>query len=128
MRAILSMAVLALACGPATADEPSVRLQDGAGREALEAHCAMCHSRVYIAMTSPFVDEKSCQGLVNKMVTVMVAPIPPESVAPIVEYLNKQCGKEAKRMTTTFLAFDQPIAEPEARIEELRYVQEYLAL
>ncbi len=93
MRAILSMAVLALACTPATADEASVRLQDGPGREAVEAHCAMCHSLDYIEMNSPFLDETGWQGSVNKMVTIMGAPIPPESVAPIVAYLNKHYGK-----------------------------------
>ena len=92
MRTII--ALLLLAAAPALAQESQIRLRDGPGRQLVEAHCVMCHSLDYIPMNSPFLDRKGWEGSVNKMVKVMGAPIAPEDVKPIVDYLVANYGKK----------------------------------
>lgn len=75
------------------AQEPPISLQDGAGREKVEAHCATCHSLDYIQMNSPFPDRKLWEAEVNKMINAFAAPIPKDEIGPIVEYLVKYYGK-----------------------------------
>ena len=83
----------ALAALTSHADEGSVRLKDGAGRDMVVARCSVCHSLDYIQMNAPFLDRKAWEGEVNKMISAFTAPIGKEEVAPIVDYLHAQYGK-----------------------------------
>jgi len=53
----------------------------------------MCHSLDYIQMNSTFLDRKGWEASVNKMIKVMGAPIRPDDVPLIVDYLNRNYGK-----------------------------------
>ncbi|HKQ24490.1 MAG TPA: cytochrome c [Burkholderiales bacterium] len=91
MRKIL--ALLLLAAAPALAQESQLRLRDGPGRQLVEGNCVMCHSLDYIPMNSPFLDRKGWETSVNKMITVMGAPIAESDAQKIVDYLASQYGK-----------------------------------
>jgi hypothetical protein len=47
-------ALLAWPAAVAAQDETAFRLADGKGRERVQAACALCHSRDYIVMNSPY--------------------------------------------------------------------------
>ena len=68
-RAALALFVAGLAALPLpsrAADEGSLRLADGTGRERVQAACSMCHSLDYILMNSPFQDRAAWQKTVDK--------------------------------------------------------------
>lgn len=90
---ILPALLASLAGTPLLADESSVQLKEGAGRERVEAHCIACHSLDYIPLNAVFLDRKGWEASVNKMIKVMGAPIPAEEVGPIVEYLTRHYGR-----------------------------------
>ncbi len=73
--------------------EQAVQLKDAPGRDLVQANCVMCHSLDYIQMNSVFLDREGWQKSVDKMIKVMGAPIRPEDVAPIVDYLAAAYGK-----------------------------------
>jgi mono/diheme cytochrome c family protein len=77
----------------AGADESAVRLKDGPGRELVAANCSACHSLDYIQMNSPFLDRAGWEKSVEKMVKVMGAPVRPQDVPAIVDYLAGHYGK-----------------------------------
>ena len=85
--------VLALRAGITVADESSIVLADGPGRDKVQAFCSMCHSLDYIVMNSPFQDKTAWEKTVRKMVTVMGAPLTAEDVAVIVTYLDDHYGR-----------------------------------
>lgn len=91
--AALTMALAASAA--VHADESSIRLVQAEGVERLQAACAACHSLDYIIMNSPFQDRVGWEKTVTKMVKVMGAPIEPDDVAAIVDYLAKHYGPAA---------------------------------
>ena len=67
-RAALALFVAGLAALPLpsrAADEGSLRLADGTGRERVQAACSMCHSLDYILMNSPFQDRAAWQKTVD---------------------------------------------------------------
>jgi len=84
---ILMMASTALA------DESRIQLKEGPGKTLVTANCTMCHSLDYIQMNSGVLDNSGWQKTVDKMVKAMGAPIKPEDVKPIVDYLAKNYGK-----------------------------------
>ena len=92
-RAVLAGIVLVLGVAAARADESSVQLTQADGVERVQAACAMCHSLDYIVMNSPFQDRGGWEKTVNKMVKVMGAPLTPEDVTAIVDYLAANYGK-----------------------------------
>lgn len=77
----------------ALADESVIKLKTGPGKELVTANCVMCHSLDYIPMNSVFLDRRGWEKTVDKMINVMGAPIEPENVAPIVDYLTGNYGK-----------------------------------
>lgn len=77
----------------ALADESTLSLKLGAGRDLVTANCVMCHSLDYIQMNSRFLDRKGWEGSVNKMVKVMGAPLRAEDIPPLLDYLEQQYGK-----------------------------------
>lgn len=94
-RAALALFVASLAALPLpsrAADEGSLRLADGTGRERVQAACSMCHSLDYILMNSPFQDRAAWQKTVDKMVKVYGAPLSPAETAQVVDYLAERYG------------------------------------
>jgi mono/diheme cytochrome c family protein len=89
----LAAAFLALPTSLRAADETSLQLADGTGRERVQAACSMCHSVDYIVMNSPFQDVPAWEKTVNKMIKVYGAPLTPEDAAAIVAYLGEHYGR-----------------------------------
>ena len=83
----------ALIAAPAIADEPVIKLKEGAGRELVEKNCVACHSLDYIPMNSPLLDRKGWEGSVTKMIKAMGAPIAADEVPGILDYLVRNYGK-----------------------------------
>lgn len=78
----------------AIADESSFVLKTAPGVDMLYAKCVGCHSLDYIEMNSPFMDRKSWEKTVTKMIKVMGAQVTPEEEQIILNYLTKNYGKE----------------------------------
>jgi cytochrome c5 len=93
VRAALAVLAIAVPATVAQADESSVTLTQAAGVERVQAACVICHSLDYIQMNSPFQDRTGWDKTVTKMVKVMGAPIAPEDVTVIVDYLAAHYGK-----------------------------------
>lgn len=90
---MLVAGMLCLAALSARANEDSIELANGDGRDTVAANCVMCHSLDYIPMNSPFLDRKGWERTVNKMIKVMGAPIREDDVPVIVNYLTTHYGK-----------------------------------
>jgi sulfite dehydrogenase (cytochrome) subunit B len=95
MRTPLLLAGLAglVLAQPALADEGSIVLKDGNGRDAVEQNCAACHSLDYVVMNSPFLDHAKWEATVKKMIGVYGAAITAEDAAAIIDYLTAHYGK-----------------------------------
>ncbi|HYM32983.1 MAG TPA: hypothetical protein VEU47_16915 [Candidatus Cybelea sp.] len=85
-------ALTLLAAAAAYADEKPVALKDAPGRDAVEANCAACHSLDYVRTNSPFMDRKTWEAEVGKMINVFGAPISAADAKTIAEYLVKNYG------------------------------------
>ena len=59
---------------------------DGPGAEAMNANCASCHSAGMV-LTQPHLTRAEWQAEVTKMLNVYKAPVTPEDVPAIVDYL-----------------------------------------
>jgi hypothetical protein len=95
VRAAIAVALVA-GVGPCLAGEGQVRLKDGPQKDLVVGTCSTCHSLDYIQMNSVFLDRAGWQKSVDKMIKVMGAPIRPEDVGPIVDYLTATYGVETK--------------------------------
>jgi hypothetical protein len=82
-----------LMASTALADESDIQLKEGQGMARVAANCTMCHSLDYIQMNAGVMDKPGWQKTVDKMIKAMGAPIKPEDVEPIVDYLAKHYGK-----------------------------------
>ena len=71
-----------------------MKLKDGPARDLVLGRCAACHSTDYIPMNSPFLDRKGWEAEVNKMVKAYGAPMEPDEMAKIVDYLAAEYGKK----------------------------------
>jgi mono/diheme cytochrome c family protein len=93
MTALIALVLLA---APAAKypDENRVQLKDGPNKALVVGRCAACHSQDYIPMNSPFLDRKGWEAEVNKMVKAYGAPMEPDEVAKIVDYLATSYGKK----------------------------------
>jgi mono/diheme cytochrome c family protein len=94
--AMRMLAVLGILLSPAALadDAQVVKLKEAPGRELVAANCSLCHSLDYIPMNSVFLDRKGWEGSVTKMIKVMGAPVKPEDVQKIVDYLAESYGKK----------------------------------
>ena len=101
-RAVLRVALIALAIpmlGAAygkvsiTLPNDTIRFKPGPGADLATGNCATCHSAAYVYM-QPRLTRPQWTAEVNKMKAVYGAPIAPENVAGIVDYLMTQNGKE----------------------------------
>jgi mono/diheme cytochrome c family protein len=88
------VALILLASPPGYPDENRVQLKEGPARDLVLGRCAACHSQDYIPMNSPFLDRKGWEAEVNKMVKVFGAPMQPDEMAKIVDYLATNYGKK----------------------------------
>lgn len=90
-RALASLAVLAaLAAGAwalALADEESIQLRDGPGRDLAAGRCAICHSLDYIPNNAPVMDRAAWQKSIQKMRDRFGAPITDQEAQQILDYL-----------------------------------------
>jgi hypothetical protein len=78
---------------PALAGEEKFQLKDAPGVDKVRANCVACHSPDYIEMNSPFMDHKKWEATVTKMAKAFGAPVKPEDIGPIADYLAKNYGK-----------------------------------
>jgi mono/diheme cytochrome c family protein len=95
MRAIcvlIGLAAISFALTPAMADEDTIVLKEGIGKDVVEANCAACHSLDYVQMNSPFLDQKKWEATVKKMIERFGAPIEPNDASQIISYLAQQYG------------------------------------
>jgi sulfite dehydrogenase (cytochrome) subunit B len=76
----------------AAADERRIELKPGAGREAVEDNCGVCHSLDYIPMNSPFLNADAWNAEVTKMIRAFGAPINESDARSIADYLAKNYG------------------------------------
>jgi hypothetical protein len=72
-------------------DAPPV-VPDGPNRSQFEAYCRLCHSP-RLPLTQPRLTQKQWTAVVQKMVKVYRAPIPPEQEPDVVAYLMAVRGK-----------------------------------
>ena len=93
MTALIALVLLA---APATKypDENRVQLKDGPNKALVIGRCAAGHSQDYIPMNSPFLDRKGWEAEVTKMAKAYGAPMEPDEVAKIVDYLATNYGKK----------------------------------
>ncbi len=60
----------------------------GPGVETVTNNCLTCHSAGMI-LTQPQLTKAAWAAEVNKMINIYKAPVPPEDVGPIVDYLSQ---------------------------------------
>jgi hypothetical protein len=60
---------------------------DGSGSEAINNNCLACHSAGMV-LNQPALSKQAWTAEVNKMITAYKAPVAPEDVGAIVEYLS----------------------------------------
>jgi hypothetical protein len=94
MRLCLLAIAIALGTAAATAfaGEQPVPIKDAPGRDVVENNCAACHSLDYPRTNAVFMDRKTWEAEVDKMVNVFGAPIDPKDAPVIVDYLVKNYG------------------------------------
>lgn len=94
-QAVIATSALLLIFEGAVAQESTVALKDGPGKEKTML-CAGCHSLDYIQMNSPFLDRKGWRTSVNKMINAFGAPISKDDAEEIVNYLDQNYGKPSR--------------------------------
>jgi sulfite dehydrogenase (cytochrome) subunit B len=77
------------------AEERPVPLEDAPGRDVVQNNCASCHSLDYPRTNSGFMDRKTWEAEVNKMINAFGAPITSDDAKVIVEYLVTNYGAGA---------------------------------
>ncbi len=87
LAALALLLALAAVCARALADEQSIRLHDGSGRDLTAARCAICHSLDYIPSNAPVMDRAGWQKTIQKMRQRLGAPITDEEAQQILDYL-----------------------------------------
>ena len=68
-----------------------VEMKEGEGRSAAATYCNICHSTDYITMQPP-LSKAQWTATVNKMVKTFGAPIGPDDVNKIINYLTNNYG------------------------------------
>jgi hypothetical protein len=97
---LLSAASMPLAAPTATPFElksvkvdlpDSDKMFEGPGSDAINNNCLACHS-VGMVLNQPALSKQAWTAEVNKMINNYKAPVAPEDVGPIVEYLANVKG------------------------------------
>jgi mono/diheme cytochrome c family protein len=91
----LAIPLLGAAVGKVSISLPpdTIAFKPGPGADLAKTNCTTCHSAAYV-YTQPRLTRAQWTAEVNKMKAAYGAPIAPESVAAIVDYLMTQNGKE----------------------------------
>lgn len=77
---------------PVKVDLPeSDRMFRGAGADAINNNCLACHSAGMV-LNQPALSRQAWTAEVNKMIAVYKAPVAPEDVGAIVDYLDRIKG------------------------------------
>ena len=63
----------------------------GAGSDAINNNCLACHSADHV-LNQPSLSREAWQEVVNKMITAYKAPVSPDDVKAIVDYLVRTKG------------------------------------
>ncbi len=92
---VLAIPLLGTAFGKVSVTLPpdTIHFKPAPGVDAANANCVTCHSAAYIYM-QPRLTSAQWTAEVNKMKAVYGAPIAPESVPAIVNYLMSQNGRK----------------------------------
>ncbi len=93
MRVLLLTLGLLAPSAAAYAGEEATKLKAAPSLDVVEANCIGCHSLDYLAMNSPFLDEKGWTAEVTKMVKAFGCPASDEDAAKIIAYLAANYGK-----------------------------------
>jgi hypothetical protein len=95
---VASMPALARAASPSELKPVKIDLPDsdkmfpaGPGSDAINNNCLACHSADMV-LNQPALSKPAWAAEVNKMINNYKAPIAPEDVGPIVEYLTALKG------------------------------------
>jgi len=87
LASVALLVALPAASGLALADEDTIHLRDGAGRDLTAGRCAVCHSLDYIQGNAPVMDRAGWQKSIQKMRDKFGAPVTDEEAQLILEYL-----------------------------------------
>lgn len=93
LRALVAGA-LAVACGTALAGEDRFKIKEVPGAQQVRTNCVACHSLDYIELNLPYLDRKGWEAEVTKMIKAFGAPVKPDDVPAIVDYLTRNYGKQ----------------------------------
>jgi cytochrome c5 len=85
--------LITLFTSPAISGESQIHLKEDMGKENIISQCSICHSADYITMHAQILDRSGWEKTVNKMITVMGAPINDTDKKIIIDYLVKNYGK-----------------------------------
>jgi hypothetical protein len=89
-------ALLANAADEWTLPPEKPQFKTSKGAELAQANCLICHSSEYIT-TMPAFTREQWKASVTKMQQKFGAPITPDAVEPLVDYLTTNYGKAAAR-------------------------------
>ncbi len=98
MRSIFSLSFCFCICltaaqaGDWKLPEESIALKNAPGADLVKANCLMCHSVEYITTQPPFTRDQ-WKASVTKMQQKFGAPVAPETVDPLVDFLLSAYGK-----------------------------------
>jgi sulfite dehydrogenase len=93
--AILGCLSVAIAADEWRLPDEKPAFKSAPGAELVQANCIMCHSHEYIT-TQPAFTREQWKASVAKMQAKYGAPIVPEAVDPLLDYLVRSYGKTAK--------------------------------
>ncbi len=94
---VAGAALVATALVAYAADESSVQLKPGAGRDQVIGYCSTCHSLDYIQSNSPFMSRQTWEAEVQKMIKAYGAQIPAADQPKVVDYLSTNYGAAAPK-------------------------------
>jgi hypothetical protein len=96
---VASMPLVARAATPFELKSVKIDLPDsdkmfpGPGSDAINNNCLACHSAGMV-LNQPELSKQAWAAEVNKMITAYKAPVTPEDVGAIVEYLSRTKGAQ----------------------------------
>lgn len=93
--AVLACITVAIAADEWRLPDEKPAFKSAPGADIAQANCIMCHSHEYIT-TQPAFTREQWKASVTKMQQKYGAPIVPESVDALLDYLVRSYGKAAK--------------------------------
>ena len=93
--AFLACVTTAIAADEWKLPEEKIAFKSAPGAELAQANCIMCHSHEYIT-TQPPLTRDQWKASVTKMLQKYAAPLAPENVDALLDYLTQSYGKPVK--------------------------------